>query len=913
MTSYAFLAMAVAKRHNVPVLEGPFQRAREALLHLQRKSGVPLDLRAFALFALAADGAAPEADLLRTYARRAELDPAGSAALALALHASGQRGPALELARSLANGARKGWIPRGRLTQSVEETSGLAVTAMIRSGLEGPEVEIAVRRLLGLRQGRGWASTRATGAVVFALCAYLERSRLGKPGDVLVKVNGKTVGSFPTGGELKSARPWVEIKGAPLVDGENRLEFLPEEGGRFLFAGEFRYRTEKPVRSGSELLDVVREVAVLPPAVDGSGESIVAEEASGARSTGGKIHARPGDRLRVRLTLKPSEPLAYVLVEDPIPGGAEVIGTAPGSDPDAFEDRGTHAAVFFSSVPRDGVTFEYFLRAVCQGEYTALPTRAEPMYRPEGLCQGELYTLEVSNTDDVRESADVLYALAEEAWQAERREEALGYYEHLLVAFRLKEEALRKILDRILETALLLDKPGRVVSAFGALAERGATADLPLDRLIRIASAHGRAGEGEIALSLFRGAVDRIVRNLSETAARLGEGGEAGVQAIFGVESFSLLLPDGPELASADLDRAGSLALSEEKEKRRAAAAAYLRFPLDHPGSRLKEKAWAAGLEALIGARAWELCAREAARHVRLFPEGWRLDEALYYRGYALFASGRSEAALAEARKILEGRFRRPGNDEEGPSRFRHNAEHLAAQVYEVRGETEKAVEYYSRAADYIRDASRALAELTGVILKTGGIVAVKPGETAALDVEYRNTPVVSVQAYPVDLGLYFAIYKGWGRADRMRLAGVPPVTRFVWKPGHGTDRKRHREELPVPGLETGAYLVLLRGAGARTSALLVVSDLTVSTRCFGNRLRIEVRDGKGKPVWGAHVQVAANGGIAGGGYTDPRGVFEIEVKEEKVPLEGYQPRESPDGILVLASKGNRYGLAKGE
>ncbi|MHC4597643.1 MAG: MG2 domain-containing protein [Planctomycetota bacterium] len=912
MTAYAFLAMAVAKRHGVPVLEAPYHGARDALLRLQRRTGVSLDQRAFALYALASDDAAPEADLLRTFARRAELDPSGTAALSLALHGSGRKGPALELARSLASSARQGWIPRGGLTRSVEETSGLAVHAMIRSGLEGPEVEIALRRLLALRKGRGWSSTRATGAVVSALCAYLEKSRFGVAGTVLVKLNGKTVGSFPTGGGQTAALPWVEINGAPLVNGENRLEFLPQDGGRFLFAGEFAYRTDEPVRSGSELLDVVREVAVLPPALDGAAESIVAEDAAGARAATERIHARPGDRLRVRLTLKPSEPLTYVLVEDPVPGGAVVIGAAPGSDPDAFEDRGTHAAVFFSRVPREGVTFEYFLRAVCGGEYTALPTRAEPMYRPEGLCQGAQYVLEVSDTDDVQESADILYALAEADWQAGRREAALARYEHLLMAFRLKEAALQRILHRVLEAALALDKPARVVSAFGALAERGATAGLPVDRLIRIASAHGRAGEGEVALGLFRRAVDGIVGALSETTARLGEAGETGVQAIFGVASFSLLLPDGPELASADLERAKALASSEEKEDLVSAASAYFRFPLDHPESREKEKAWAAGLEALIRARAWEACVREAERHARLFSDGEHMDEAMYYRGYAYFARGNLEGALAQARKILGSTFRRPGS-EAGPSRFRHNAEHLTAQVFEVRGETEKAVEYYRRAADYITDASRALQELTGVVLKAGGIVSVTPGEAPKLSVEYRNATAVSVQAYPVDLGLYFTIYKGLRNAYRMRLAGIPPVTRFTWNPEGGGDRKRHRAMLPIPGLETGAYLVLLRAAGARTSALVVVSDLTVSTRRFGKRLRVEVRDGKGKPVWGAHVQVAANRQIAGGGYTDPRGVFEVEVQPERIPLEGVLPLEVPAGVLVLATKGNRYGLARGE
>jgi tetratricopeptide (TPR) repeat protein len=911
MTSYAFLAMAVSKKHGVPVKEKSYAAAKESLVKLERQARTGVDLKAFALYALSMGDEAPSEDLLRLYSRRSELDLAGKAALSLALGASGRPSMARDLANDLTSSVDGEVRPSGSFTRSVQEARSYVLLAMIRAGRGGPVVETGVRKLLDARRGRGWSSTRATGAAVSALCAYLEMSRFSDKGSVTVLLNGKELGTFNTGGGRGVSAQWIEIKGSPLEDGENRLEFVPEEGKPFLFSGRFGFRTGKPVKTGSELLRLDKSVTVLPPSSGGMGESIAADPEDVGNGEANRIVARPGDRIRVRLHIRPTEALSYVVVEDPIPGGAEWIGLSTGVRPDACEDRITHAAFFLTDVPTEGVTVEYILRAVHRGEYTSLPPRAEPMYRPSGFAQGSPLVLMITDDEGVMVAPDIVFDRAERAFHESRLEEALPLYDHLLENFVLKDSGLGRIHERILDIALARGLASRVAASFGALAERGAVRDVPMERLIAIASALRSGGEGEIALSLFRRGADEIVRDLSATASMLGRSGSTGVQSILGVPSFSYLLPDGPGLAEASLERAKLLSQSKDEGEKLLGARDYFAFTMEHPGSVHKERAWAAGLGTLLEVKAWKLLAREALRHTRLFPGGERVDEALYYRGYALFAMGDTGAALAQATKILEGTYRRPGRDEAGPSRFRHNAEHLSAQVYEVRGELAKAVEFYGKAADFIPDASRALAELTDSLLRAGGIVSVAPGATPAIDVEYRNTSSVSVKAYPVDLGLYFAIYKGFRNADKMRLAGVEAASSFDWKPERGDDHRRHTAKLELPGLSEGAYMIILRAGRTRTSALVVVSDLTVSARRFGQKVRVEVRDGKGEPVWGARVQIGSYGEIVGGGYTDPRGVIELELDPD-LPLMELSP-DTESGYRVLASKGNRYAMTKGE
>ena len=105
-----------------------------------------------------------------------------------------------------------------------------------------------------------------------------------------------------------------------------------------------------------------------------------------------------GDIVRVRLEIDAASDRNWVVVDDPIPAGATVLGTGLGRDSaiatrgerragsawPAFEERAATAfRSYFEFMPRGRHVVEYTLRLNHAGRFGLPPTRAEAMYAPE--------------------------------------------------------------------------------------------------------------------------------------------------------------------------------------------------------------------------------------------------------------------------------------------------------------------------------------------------------------------------------------------------------------------------------------------------------------------------------------------------------------------------------------------------
>ena len=92
--------------------------------------------------------------------------------------------------------------------------------------------------------------------------------------------------------------------------------------------------------------------------------------------------------------------MTWVVVSDPIPAGAAVLGTGLGRDSSlatkgedqkgwvwpAFEERSLEAfRAYYEYVPKGEWTVEYTMRLNNQGVFNLPPTRVEAMYSPEML------------------------------------------------------------------------------------------------------------------------------------------------------------------------------------------------------------------------------------------------------------------------------------------------------------------------------------------------------------------------------------------------------------------------------------------------------------------------------------------------------------------------------------------------
>jgi len=117
-----------------------------------------------------------------------------------------------------------------------------------------------------------------------------------------------------------------------------------------------------------------------------------------------------GDILRVRLEMKAQADQTWVVVNDPVPAGATILGRGLGRDSQlltkgeeqkgwvwpAYEERSFEAfRAYYEYVPKGEWTVEYTLRLNQSGLFQLPATRAEALYFPEMFGEIPNRTIEV--------------------------------------------------------------------------------------------------------------------------------------------------------------------------------------------------------------------------------------------------------------------------------------------------------------------------------------------------------------------------------------------------------------------------------------------------------------------------------------------------------------------------------------
>ena len=117
-----------------------------------------------------------------------------------------------------------------------------------------------------------------------------------------------------------------------------------------------------------------------------------------------------GDVVRVRIQVQASADMAWVVVSDPVPAGATLLGSGLGRDSAiatrgerrdgsawlAFEERGQDSwRGYYEWLPRGSHVLEYTLRLNTSGRFGLPPSRVEAMYAPETFGESPNAALEV--------------------------------------------------------------------------------------------------------------------------------------------------------------------------------------------------------------------------------------------------------------------------------------------------------------------------------------------------------------------------------------------------------------------------------------------------------------------------------------------------------------------------------------
>ncbi len=256
--------------------------------------------------------------------------------------------------------------------------------------------------MLARNGGVWWDSTEQTAMVLFGLVDYLAASHeLEADFTADVLINGHSVGQhhFTSADAIAGASFAVDVKGAQLQPGNNRVQILRHSGtGRIYWSAQgLYYSTEKKdFQSGTMSLNLTRDYYKLVPTQKDGKMVYTLQPLNGT--------AQVGDVLAVHEAIN-GTPMRYLLLEDPIPAGVEFIQSEdsypidhrPGAWYDWFTRREFHDdhAAFFASDFTGRQEIFYLIRVVNPGTFQISPARVQPMYQQGVRATSDALQLQV--------------------------------------------------------------------------------------------------------------------------------------------------------------------------------------------------------------------------------------------------------------------------------------------------------------------------------------------------------------------------------------------------------------------------------------------------------------------------------------------------------------------------------------
>src|SRR5580693_7050658 len=249
-------------------------------------------------------------------------------------------------------------------------------------------------------EGYWWSSTKQTAMVIYGLTDYLRTANELKPNlTATVYVNGRAVLTRKIDPATGLNPPDVKLEDSVLDPAVNHVRVEVSGEGRLYYSVRSEYYSAEAQleKTGSVSLNLLRDYYRLTPSR--SGEKIVYD----TTPLNGPVQT--GDILAVRLTVTGSD-WKYLLIEDPIPSGAEFIEhdnlyeirNRPPWWRYFFTRRELHddrLAIFQTYFLQGQQQYFYLLKVVNAGTFQVSPARVQPMYQPGVMATTENRRLEV--------------------------------------------------------------------------------------------------------------------------------------------------------------------------------------------------------------------------------------------------------------------------------------------------------------------------------------------------------------------------------------------------------------------------------------------------------------------------------------------------------------------------------------
>lgn len=270
------------------------------------------------------------------------------------------------------------------------DTEATAMAMLATCTIRPSESRLApvARWLMLQRQGDHWYSTRDTAMVLYAMTAYLKLSKELKPDyTASVSLNGTHVRKQ----RITPASVWqpeaqVSFPPEAFNRGQNTLEIALDRPGVMYYSAdltEYIAQEDIPAVASGARIDVQREYYRLQMR-ESEGYDLRPSERPVER-------ARYGDTLRCVLTVTSARPQEFMILEDYLPAGCEVVEPDEEDRWFLYDETGTSSidylddkvAVFWRSLPAGTHRITYDLRAALPGDYHVMPAHIYNMYSPQ--------------------------------------------------------------------------------------------------------------------------------------------------------------------------------------------------------------------------------------------------------------------------------------------------------------------------------------------------------------------------------------------------------------------------------------------------------------------------------------------------------------------------------------------------
>jgi len=411
MTAYVVAGLSQAQTAGYEVHQTAIDNGRR-FLHgaLHDHLNMIADLRAYVVYALALSGErGPKSlDLVWKYKDNLSAEGVALVGLTMKLANDGRVNEAVEALRGMvkAEGDGSYWESKydGLMEIEIDDSAEATAYAVKLLSNVSPGDALLPKAVVWLVRHRGegyyWYSTKQTAMVIYGVIDYLKASKELEPSftaDVLV--NGKSALSRKfTPEDVTAVSPVALHMGQTDVGVNNKVEVRKNGGGRLYWSviGSYYSTDKKLYQSGTYALNVARDYYKLTSVNNGERITYNLSPLSGP--------VVGGDVLAVRVTVSGGK-WKYLLVEDPIPAGAEFIehdelyqvNDRPSWWRNWYSRREFHdnRATIFQTYFDQQREYFYLLKVVNPGQFQISPASAQPMYQPDVLSTTDPSSLEV--------------------------------------------------------------------------------------------------------------------------------------------------------------------------------------------------------------------------------------------------------------------------------------------------------------------------------------------------------------------------------------------------------------------------------------------------------------------------------------------------------------------------------------